>query len=333
MTELIDGIIEKASSLSDKQNNFRYHFEREGINYRCQILNSIDGKIIAVRRGLEEIWSLERCFSSLPEKVRSEIVRHVTDQRLCQGGMIVVAGTHGNGKSTTMGAILHARLLKHGGHAVTIEDPAELPLSGRIGKSGFCVQTETSENHSFADGVKDSHRAYPTSVNNIMMIGEVRDPETAELALRSAIDGRLIITTVHADSCVSAIKRLLNYACDSELGKSDAEELLASSLRCVIHQEIVSPKLMHIQTLFDTNQVRGALIKGSANLAAIEDEVRRQFMCISNNKPLTLRELNSARSYRKQFSESKSSPSNKAKIAQLPRKAAKKKKRLFGLLG
>ncbi|PJF38438.1 MAG: type II secretion system protein E, partial [Phototrophicales bacterium] len=149
----------------------------------------------------------------------------------------------GNGKSTTCASLISERLRRHAGICVTVEDPPEMPLHGRHGK-GLCLQREVGINSTFEACVIETLRAYPTQVNSILMIGEVREPSTASLALNASIDGRLVIVTLHASSIVHSIQRICTIASEN-MAERAARELLSSGLRLCIHQKITNGALSY----------------------------------------------------------------------------------------
>ncbi|MBI5240407.1 MAG: type II/IV secretion system protein [Elusimicrobia bacterium] len=135
-------------------------------------------------------------------------------------GMIIVTGPTGSGKTTTLYALL--QLLNDASrNIVTLEDPIEISLPGIIQgailpKLGF----------GFADGLRAILRQDP----NVIMVGEVRDNETAEIACRAALTGHLLLTTLHTTSAVGAVARLLDMGIEPFL--------LASALTATFAQRL-----------------------------------------------------------------------------------------------
>ncbi|AKJ64835.1 GspE/PulE family protein [Kiritimatiella glycovorans] len=142
-------------------------------------------------------------------------------------GVILLSGPTGSGKTTTLYAAL--RHLREPGtqHILTIENPVEIPLKG-VNQ----IQID-GERVSFAKALRSVLRHDP----DIVMIGEIRDPETADIAVKSALTGHIVLATLHANTSVSVITRLLN------LGVS--RELAASTLRLVVAQRLVRRPCPH----------------------------------------------------------------------------------------
>ncbi|MCC6441249.1 MAG: Flp pilus assembly complex ATPase component TadA, partial [Rhodanobacteraceae bacterium] len=124
-------------------------------------------------------------------------------------GLIVMCGSTGSGKSTTLGALLHALALRHGGTKKirTIEDPPELVLPGR---QTPVVRDANGKSTGFAAALRAAMRGDP----DIIMIGEVRDNETGELVMDASMTGHKVLTTVHGGSPFDALDRLVKKGFD-----------------------------------------------------------------------------------------------------------------------
>lgn len=161
---------------------------------------------------------------------------------LNQGGLVLLAGLTGQGKSTIAAATARTRLEKYGGRCVVIEDVAELPLEGVVGK-GSCrqiiVDYDTLEvrRHGFAGAVRRAYRSFPATRPAILYVGEVRDGETAQEVVKAAANGMLVITTIHAYDPTTALMRLTSLA-EGAMGDSAALSI-AQALRMVIHHSLI----------------------------------------------------------------------------------------------
>ena len=115
-------------------------------------------------------------------------------------GLLLLTGPAGSGKTTTIYACLHALSESGGRHIITVEDPAEQIVPG-------VMQTEISEARglNFATAARHLLRQDP----QVLVIGEIRDEETANIAVRAALTGHLVISTLHAGSCQGVFERLL----------------------------------------------------------------------------------------------------------------------------
>ena len=136
-------------------------------------------------------------------------------------GIILVTGPTGSGKSTTLYAILSA-LNTPGRNILTVEDPVEYELEG-IGQT----QVNTRVDMSFARGLRAILRQDP----DVVMVGEIRDTETAQIAVQASLTGHLVLSTLHTNSASGAVTRLRDMGVESFL--------LSSSLAGIIAQRLV----------------------------------------------------------------------------------------------
>jgi general secretion pathway protein E len=136
-------------------------------------------------------------------------------------GMILVTGPTGSGKTTTLYGALE-KINDPGKKIITIEDPVEYQLAG-VNQ----IQVKPQIGLTFANGLRSIVRQDP----DIIMVGEIRDAETAEIAVQAALTGHLVLSTLHTNDAAGAISRLL------EMGVQDY--LLASSLLGVLAQRLV----------------------------------------------------------------------------------------------
>lgn len=135
--------------------------------------------------------------------------------------MILVTGPTGCGKTTTMYTFLN-ELNKQESNIVTIEDPVEYTIDG-INQ----IQVNQQAGLTFAGALRSILRQDP----NVIMIGEIRDEETAQIAMRAALSGHLVISTLHTTSSIGAITRLLDMGIP--------KYLVSSALKVVICQRLV----------------------------------------------------------------------------------------------
>jgi twitching motility protein PilT len=248
-----------------------------GIPFRGTMMPTFNETFYIFRRMPTTIWTLGDCG------IRGRIAEYILDDRLSKGGLIIVSGMPGNGKSTTCAAVVVGRLEKFGGLCITVEDPVEMPLQGFHG-DGVCLQRNLLGEQEFHVAVREAMRAYPAQASSMMLIGEVRDHQTAALALRSAVDGRLVVLTMHSGSIIQALQRIISLA-SVEMGVEEARALLASSIRLVMNQKIVtmenpetkkSEKRLKVSTLFDTNAVSGIIMTKEASLENLKTEIQNQ---------------------------------------------------------
>lgn len=153
--------------------------------------------------------------------VRGQALEILKAEVLRPNGMIIITGPTGSGKSTTLYAIL-TLLNKPGVKIITLEDPVEYRIAG-VNQS----QIEHTKDYTFAKGLRSILRQDP----DVVMVGEIRDLETADTSVQAALTGHLLLSTIHTNSAAGAIPRFLAMGVKPFL--------LAPALNCVIGQRLV----------------------------------------------------------------------------------------------
>jgi type II secretory ATPase GspE/PulE/Tfp pilus assembly ATPase PilB-like protein len=150
----------------------------------------------------------------LAPRVTSELKRFLSGT----SGLLLLTGPAGSGKTTTIYACLRQLAATGGRHIITVEDPVEQVLLG-------IMQTEINEARGldFAKAARHLLRQDP----QVLVLGEIRDDETANLAVRAALTGHLVISTLHAGSCKGVIERLL-VMCDDKYAATSALSLIVN---------------------------------------------------------------------------------------------------------
>ena len=238
---------ERASQLRElcesrlkEHGNREFSIRHEGVSWRVSVLESTIETVFVLRRFPDRSPDLNDL--AMHPALRERLLR----ERLT--GLILVTGAFGNGKTTTASAIVKTRLDLHPGVAVTIEDPPEMPLEGRH-QRGVCYQTWARDGD-FAQGVKAAARWAPSMI----YLGEIRDGEAAMEALKAAINGVLVIATMHASDVAEALERLHILASHGQNVESlSISSLMASGLRCLLWQELLGEsdaKRLSVQMLW-----------------------------------------------------------------------------------
>ena len=166
---------------------------------------------VVMRRINDTIPALDSL--GLPEVVSGFLAR--------SSGIIQITGATGSGKSTTMAALL-ARLCEERVRIITIEDPVEYQLRG-IGQ----IQVNPRISLTFASGLRSILRQDP----DVILIGEIRDTETAEIAIQASLTGHLVFSTLHTNDAPSAMTRLIDMGVEPFL--------ISTSVRAVLAQRLV----------------------------------------------------------------------------------------------
>ena len=158
-------------------------------------------------------------------------------------GIILVTGATGSGKSTTVYSMLQ-RLNKEETNIITVEDPIEMDIEG-VNQ----VQTNSEIGLTFANALRSILRQDP----NVIMIGEIRDNETAKIAVRASITGHIVFSTLHTNNSLNTIERLLDM---------DVERyLLSSALTGIISQKLARRLCKNCRVKRATNDYEKALFK------------------------------------------------------------------------
>jgi twitching motility protein PilT len=192
-------------------------------------------------------------------------------------GLVLVCGAAGSGKSTTLAALAQCALNRRSLVLVTLEDPIEYTL---IGSSSSLVRRRQigRDVRDFASGLRDALRADP----ELLLLGEMRDPETIALALTAAETGHLVLASMHSGSAASAVERIIDAF--PPAGRAQIRLQLAESLRAVVVQRLLprtrgDGRLPAVELLRVTRAVASLIRDGkSAQFATVLQSNRREGM-------------------------------------------------------
>ena len=194
----------------------KMEFDGNPIDMRVSSLPSVNGEKIVIR-----ILDYSRSLDGLEViGLSSENLKTIKNMLNAQNGIILVTGATGSGKSTTVYSMLQ-RLNKVETNVITVEDPVEMKVAGLNQ-----VQVMSDIGLTFAAALRSILRQDP----DVIMIGEIRDDETARIAVRAAITGHLVLSTIHTNNTLNTIERLLDM---------DVERyLLGSALTGIVSQRL-----------------------------------------------------------------------------------------------
>ncbi len=205
----------------------RFRLEDHNVDIRVSTMPTIYGEKVVMRLLDKSKLVLE--LSELGFQQREEtIYKHSLQQ---PQGIVLVTGPTGSGKTTTLYSGL-ATISRDDRNVITVEDPVEYELEG-VNQ----VHVKPSIGLTFAEGLRCILRQDP----DVIMVGEIRDKETATMAVRAALTGHLVLSTVHTNSAVATINRLRNIGVESFLLGSCLTLLLAQRLVRKICPECKAP--------------------------------------------------------------------------------------------
>ncbi|MBS1718518.1 MAG: type IV pilus twitching motility protein PilT [Armatimonadetes bacterium] len=176
----------------------------------------------------------------------------------CERGLILVTGPTGSGKSTTLAAMIDHINTTRTGHILTIEDPVEF-----VHESKGCLVTQRevgAHTNSFATALRAALREDP----DIILVGEMRDLETIQLAITAAETGHLVLGTLHTSSAPKTIDRIIDVFPAAQQGQIRA--MLAESLQAVITQTLCASKqggrVAALEIMVGTHAIRNLIREG-----------------------------------------------------------------------
>jgi type II secretory ATPase GspE/PulE/Tfp pilus assembly ATPase PilB-like protein len=201
---------------------FKVRVRGRSIDFRVSIMPSVHGEDAVIR--ILDKESMSEQFTELrldilgwPEVEMKRFRKYIREPY----GMVLVTGPTGSGKTTTLYAAL-SEIKSSEDKIVTIEDPVEYQLRGITQ-----IPINEKKGLTFARGLRSILRHDPDKI----MVGEIRDPETAQIAIQSALTGHLVFTTVHANNVIDVLGRFLNMGVEPYQ--------FVSALNCVLAQRLV----------------------------------------------------------------------------------------------
>ena len=219
---------------------FRLRAAGKTIDFRVSVMPSVHGEDAVIRildkqSMSEQFTELRLAILGFPEEELKRFRKYIREPY----GMVLVTGPTGSGKTTTLYAAL-AEIRTIEDKIITIEDPVEYQLKGITQ-----IPINEKKGLTFARGLRSILRHDPDKV----MVGEIRDPETAQIAIQSALTGHLVFTTVHANNVFDVLGRFLNmgvepYQFISALNCVLAQRLVRKICEACKHPVVIDPALL-----------------------------------------------------------------------------------------
>jgi type IV pilus assembly protein PilB len=273
--ELHDALVSRIKILSGmkidekrvpQDGRFNFKSETEEVDLRVSTLPTTWGEKVVMRLlkktgGIPELTELG---------LRGAALKHLQDAILRPHGIILICGPTGSGKTTTLYSIIQ-KINTPKVNIVTLEDPIEYKIPG-VNQ----VQINTGAGLTFASGLKSFLRQDP----NIILVGEIRDQETADLAIQASLTGHLVFSTLHTNDASGALPRLLDMGAEPYL--------LASSITAIVAQRVVRKIHLECKEAYDPDPNLITEIKaqlGSLWPAAVSANAKTQSMTTVNTQP------------------------------------------------
>lgn len=221
------------------------------MDLRVSTLPTVNGEKVVMR-----LQDKSRKIPDLPELGISGIgLKNMEDALKLPNGIVINTGPTGSGKTTTLYSCLQ-RVNKVEVNILTIEDPVEIQIDG-LNQS----QMHAEIDYNFATGMRAALRQDP----DIMMVGEIRDKETADTAIEASLTGHLVFSTLHTNSAVESLTRLINMGVPPYL--------LSSSLELIIAQRLVRKLCDHCKQPVETGPELLEVVKKAMDKLHVEGEI------------------------------------------------------------
>lgn len=221
-----EAVISRIKILSDmkidehripQDGRFNFKVEKNEVDLRISVMPTVFGEKVAMR-----LLQKSGGIPNLPELgLTGTSLKNLETAILRPHGIIIVCGPTGSGKTTTLYSVLQ-KLNTTRVNIMTLEDPVEYQMNG-VNQ----VQINPAVGLTFATGLRSFLRQDP----NIILVGEIRDRETAELAIQASLTGHLVFSTLHTSNAAGALPRLIDLGAESFL--------LASTMNAIVGQRIV----------------------------------------------------------------------------------------------
>lgn len=210
----------------DATGEAEFTLEHDAVLYRVTVMNNLRAApVMFLRRIASDIRDIELLG------LRPLVLSFLMEAQ--RPGLILVSGDMGAGKTQTASSLVTARLRRHGGLAIAVENPPETNLDGKHGP-GRCIQVPvTSKNGGYRELLRQAMRTGAST----LLIGEIRDNATALEAIRHSNNGTCVISTVHGSQLADALSRTVALARCEDMPHPEAQ--LADGLTAVIHQELI----------------------------------------------------------------------------------------------
>jgi type IV pilus assembly protein PilB len=229
--------------------------DKKEIDLRVSILPTKNNERIVMRILNKDAGDKALADLGFEEKDLEKLVKAITSPQ----GMVLVTGPTGSGKTTTLYSVLK-HINKPGMNILTAEDPVEYEMEG-IGQ----VQVKEGIGYTFEEALRSFLRQDP----EVILVGEIRDKATVDIALKAALTGHLVFSTLHTNDAPSSITRLLNMGTPNYLISAALTLIMAQRLArktcldCRVIDENITPKLLNSIGFLPEQSARAKIYKGN----------------------------------------------------------------------
>ena len=232
---------------------FNIRVSKHNIDVRLSTIPSQHGESVVMRLLDQSAGAIDLNHSGMPEAILTRFRQLIRKPH----GLVLVTGPTGSGKTTTLYGALH-ELNEPEKKIITVEDPVEYQLE-RITQ----VQINTKIGLDFASVLRSCLRQDP----DILLVGEIRDHETAEIALRASMTGHLVLSTLHTNDAVTSAMRLIDIGVEGYLAASSLKAVVAQRLvrrvcdRCAEDHTPDAQQQILLEAILDKAQLEGVQFK------------------------------------------------------------------------
>lgn len=227
--------------------NFAYEVPEIG-RFRINVYRQRGDVALVIRMIRHKIPSIEEL--NLPSVMKNLI--------MLRSGLVLLVGSTGSGKSTSLASMVEYRNQRATGHILTIEDPIEFLHTNR--KSLINQREVGVDTLSYGNALKNALREAP----DVILIGEIRDRETMEQAIRYSETGHLCISTLHANNSVQAVEHIANFFHEAEMHKINTD--LSLNLKGIVAQRLIRDVNEHFipatEVLINTPYIAKLIARG-----------------------------------------------------------------------
>lgn len=289
MFDIMQCIYDECKQVKDVDFAMQFIHENKKIMFRGHIIDTLEGRIYDLRRLSQNVPDMHKLG------YKENYTELLISEKLNAGGLVLLCGETGQGKSTTASSAILYRMKKYGAFCLTIEDPIEMPMQGiyigEDGKRGVCYQTQVKEEQ-IEEAIKGSLRSYPSVSNSMLFLGETRSSAMAYEVLKIAANGHLVFTTLHGFDLISSLERFVQMASSHKnTKKEEVMSMFSLVFRLAIHQRLSPPingvRKLDAKILFSSSSISSVAnrIKGG-NIGLLSTDIEQQNMMLKSGKSI-----------------------------------------------